>query len=29
VNALLGALSLFEFAYNRILDAMPKFLTEL
>ena len=29
VNALLGALELFEFAYNRISDAMPEFLAEL
>lgn len=29
VNALLGALGLFEFAYNRISDAMPEFLAEL
>ena len=29
VNALLGALSLFELAYNRISDAMPGFLAEL
>ena len=29
VNALLGALGLFEFAYNRISDAMPGFLAEL
>lgn len=29
VNALLGALGLFEFAYNRISDAMPDFLGEL
>ena len=29
VNALLGALGLFEFAYNRISDAMPDFLREL
>jgi hypothetical protein len=29
VNALLGALGLFELAYNRISDAMPRFLAEL
>jgi len=29
VNALLGALGLFEFAYNRISDAMPGFLAKL
>lgn len=29
VNALLGALGSFEFAYNRISDAMPGFLAEL
>jgi hypothetical protein len=29
VSALLGALGLFEFAYNRISDAMPQFLSEL
>lgn len=29
VNALLGALGLFEFSYNRISDAMPGFLAEL
>lgn len=29
VNALLGALDLFELAYNRISDAMPEFLAEL
>ena len=29
VNALLAALGLFEFAYNRISDAMPEFLAEL
>jgi hypothetical protein len=29
VNALLGALELFEFAYNRISDGMPEFLAEL
>jgi hypothetical protein len=29
VNALLGALGLFEFAYNRISTAMPGFLAEL
>jgi hypothetical protein len=29
VNALLGALGLFELAYNRISDAMPGFLAEL
>jgi hypothetical protein len=28
-NALLGALGLFEFAYNKISDAMPAFLQEL
>jgi hypothetical protein len=29
VNALLGALDLFELAYNRISDEMPEFLAEL
>ncbi len=29
VNALLGALDLFEFAYNRISDAIPVFLAKL
>ncbi len=29
VNALLGALDLFEFAYNRISDVLPEFLAEL
>ena len=29
VNALLGALSLFDLAYNHISDAMPGFLAEL
>jgi hypothetical protein len=29
VNALLGALGLFELAYKRISDAMPGFLAEL
>ena len=29
VNALLGALGLFEFAYNSISDAMPGFLADL
>jgi hypothetical protein len=29
VNALLGALGLFNFAYNQISDAMPGFLAEL
>ena len=29
VNALLGALGLFEFAYNQISGAMPEFLAEL
>lgn len=29
VNALLGALGLFEYAYNRISDEMPGFLSEL
>jgi hypothetical protein len=29
VSALLGALGLFELAYNRISDRMPKFLAEL
>ena len=29
VNALLGALDLFELAYNRISDGMPEFLAEL
>jgi len=29
VTALLGALGLFELAYNRILDGMPEFLAEL
>ena len=29
VNALLGALRLFEFAYNRIADLMPDFLGQL
>jgi hypothetical protein len=28
-NALVGALGLYEFAYNGILDAMPEFLAEL
>jgi hypothetical protein len=29
VSVLLGALALFELAYNRISDGMPEFLAEL